>query len=79
VNEPSSIYLLKATRLSLKYAERSPGPTSTTVPEPSQPGVYGYLCGILYKPLINIMSDGLIAERSTFISTWLGPGLGTGT
>jgi len=39
---PSSNYLLNATRLSLKYEARIPLPTSTTVPEPSQPGVNGY-------------------------------------
>jgi len=39
LNEPNSHTFENATRLLRNILPRSPGPTSTTVPEPSQPGV----------------------------------------
>ena len=65
---PASPYFINDTLLPSKNWLSMPGPTASTVPEPSQPGVNGYFILIpVYLPLMKRISLGLSAAASTLM------------
>ena len=71
--------LMTRTRFPLTNRPINPGPTSSTKPTPSNPGVAGRVGKTPYRPSTTIMSDGFMGLMSILTRTSPGPGWGSGT